>query len=325
MESNYLGGQAVEMPDRDYRQSYELWQAQTRGMLKRPDYFLDPLFSILEGRFSGVPCAFDKRLAYRQGEVTIWAGPNGQGKSLLTGQVAQELLLHGERCLIMSFEMLPSRTLERMMRQAFGFKIVGPESFRKYKTNVVKWVNYVRDKGLIFANHKGAISPDLVLGMAFVAVNEYHVKHVFVDNLMKVVAGEDNLNGQKDFVNNLCSLAADTGCHVHLIHHTRKGNSDRDAIDKNSLRGSSSIADQVDNIVLIQRNLDKEKKAGDNNLTEEEDLTQMDVLLNVVKQRNGDWTGGIPLWFDRASTAYCQTSQRILPDLCPRELIPEGA
>ena len=142
---------------------------------------------------------------------------------------------------------------------------------------------------------------------------------------MKVVAGEDNLNGQKDFVNNLCSLAADTGCHVHLIHHTRKGNSDRDAIDKNSLRGSSSIADQVDNIVLIQRNLDKEKKAGDNNLTEEEDLTQMDVLLNVVKQRNGDWTGGIPLWFDRASTAYCQTAQRILPDLCPRELIPEGA
>jgi twinkle protein len=55
--------------------------------------------------------------AFRPGEVTLWAGVNGHGKSLITGMAALSLIAQGEKTCIASFEMKPRKSLERMTRQ----------------------------------------------------------------------------------------------------------------------------------------------------------------------------------------------------------------
>src|SRR5690554_6707963 len=52
------------------------------------------------------------KIALRPGEVSIWGGYNGHGKSQMLGQVAA-WGLHTKRWLIASMEMLPSATMKR--------------------------------------------------------------------------------------------------------------------------------------------------------------------------------------------------------------------
>ena len=49
--------------------------------------------------------------AFRQGEVSLWSGQNGHGKSLMTGEIALSLLGQGEKVCIASFEMKPEKTM----------------------------------------------------------------------------------------------------------------------------------------------------------------------------------------------------------------------
>lgn len=67
-----------------------------------------------------------EQLQFRPGEVTIWGGPNGSGKSLVTGQVALSLAAQGEKVCIASFEMKPTKTIERMGRQFTAYSINDP-------------------------------------------------------------------------------------------------------------------------------------------------------------------------------------------------------
>ncbi len=67
------------------------------------------------------------------------------------------------------------------------------------------------------------------------------------------------------------------------------------------VKGSGSITDQVDNVLLVWRNKPKErdvqagKKVADG---------EPDALLICEKQRNGEWEGRFTLWFDRDSQQY---------------------
>ena len=246
---------------------------------------------------------------FRPGEVTVWCGINGQGKSLLTGQVAQQLMSEGHKILIMSFEMSPGRTMVRMSRQALGDYPPSTDHFLAW----AKWSSQT----LWFFNHQGALDPEAVLGAILHAIETRDVKHIFVDNLMKVCSGEDDYNGQKQFVQYLTDIARVKMVHIHLVHHARKGNKETDEIDKFSVRGASSIVDQVDNLCLIQRNLKKEERIYNGLLTAAEDKTTPDTFLRVAKQRNGDWQGTINLWFNPKATAFSTTPARIVDQVSP--------
>jgi len=53
---------------------------------------------------------------FRRGEVSLWAGQNGHGKTDVTTQVALSLVGQGERVCVASFEMRPVTTVGRMVR-----------------------------------------------------------------------------------------------------------------------------------------------------------------------------------------------------------------
>jgi twinkle protein len=131
------------------------------------------------------------------------------------------------------------------------------------------------------------------------ANRELGVTHFFVDSMMKVVKGDDDYNGQKDFVNEICSIAQDTGMHIHLIAHVKKKDDELSLPNKFDVKGSSSVTDLVDNVCIVWRNRVKEKKLGDPKATAtdfEEARKLPDAVLSWTKQRHYDWEGKLSLW-----------------------------
>lgn len=273
--------------------------------LHRASDYEDAVCCILEGDDVGKQFAFNGALSFRRGEVTLWGGINGHGKSLLMGQLALQLMKDKLGVAIMSFEMPPKRTLLRMIRQSLGHM---PTVYE-----VGPWLKEKAEK-LVLLDQVGAIESDELFGAMQIAVEQCHCEHIVVDNLMKVVRGTDDYTAQKLFVQELMSVAQALGCHVHLVHHVRKGGSEDEELTKFSFKGAGEVVDQVDNAVLIQRNRAKETKREKGVLTPAEDESEADTVLLVCKQRNGDWEGRIPLWFDKASAAFCKNSRRV-PEL----------
>lgn len=231
----------------------------------------------------------------RPGEVSVWAGANGHGKSLLTGQVILGLMSIGRKCLIASFEMKPVMTLRRMTRQASQ----GSQPSREFGHRWFDWSDPLLD----LYDKQGTVRADRVLAVARYAAAERKTEHLVIDSLMKCVRGEDDFNGQKDFVDALTSIARDTGMHIHLVHHIRKGDELKQPT-KYDLKGSGSISDQVDNVFLVWRNKVKERDVRESG---EQQPDTPDAILICDKQRNGEGEeneGKFGLWLDPKSQQF---------------------
>ena len=245
-------------------------------------------------------------IAFRPGEVTIWGGANGNGKSLVTGQVALSLLSQDQKVCIASFEMKPSKTLERMGRQFSGFNaddpaFAGSDQAREELLKVYQQFKEWTDARLWLYDQQGTVTTAQIIAVTRYCAKELGVSHFFIDSLMKCVAGEDDYNGQKKFVDELTAIARDYQIHVHLVHHIRKPADESHKPSKYDYKGSGAITDQVDNVISVWRNKAKEKDREQNKPIKD---TDPDALLICDKQRNGEWEGSIGLWFDKPSMQY---------------------
>lgn len=245
-------------------------------------------------------------IQFRPGEVTIWGGANGQGKSLVTGQVALSLCAQGAKVCIASFEMKPIKTLERMGRQWSGENpehpaFRGQDHAEQYLIDVYSQFKDWTDGKLFLYDQQGTVSAKQVCSVARFCAKEKGITHIFIDSLMKCVSGEDDYNGQKAFVDEMTAIARDHQIHIHLVHHIKKPANEDYKPNKYDYKGSGAITDQADNVISVWRNKSKEKAREVGKQVNEADP---DCLLICDKQRNGDWEGSIGLWFDRNSQQY---------------------
>lgn len=232
---------------------------------------------------------------FRPGEVSLWAGINGHGKSQIIGQVVHELCRNANRVALASLEMRPVATMARMSRQAFGGEMPPKHYIEKFG----KWT----DGKLWIYDHVGSSNPRTILAVIRYAVDKFDVHHFVVDNLMKVIAGEDDYNAQKDFVNGLCTVAKDTGCHIHLVLHIKKLKDEASIPNKFDIKGSGAVSDLVDNVFIVWRNKAKEAAMRMGEAFEPDDP---DCLLILDKQRNGEAEGRYRLYFDAGSMQYLE-------------------
>ena len=243
---------------------------------------------------------------FRPGEVTVWGGANGNGKSLVTGQVALSLCAQDEKVCIASFEMKPAKTLERMSRQWSGFDHNDPafrgvaeaaDSLRDVYAQFRDWT----DRRLWLYDQQGTVEWSRVCAVVRYCAKELKVTHMVVDSLMKCVQGEDDYNGQKAFVDELCAIARDHSIHIHLVHHIKKPANEAHVPNKYDYKGSGAITDQVDNVISVWRNKEKEKNRQAGKMVSD---GEPDCKLICDKQRNGEWEGVIGLWFDSTSMQF---------------------
>jgi twinkle protein len=245
-------------------------------------------------------------IQFRKGEVTVWGGANGNGKSLVTGQVGLSLCAQDERVCIASFEMKPEKTLERMGRQWSNYNPNDPAfaGSAEAKTQLLDVYGQFRDwtdNRLWLYDQQGTVTASQVCAVARYCAKELGVTHFFVDSLMKCVSGEDDYNGQKEFVDELTAIARDHNLHIHLVHHIRKPANESHLPNKYDYKGSGSITDQVDNVISVWRNKEKEKNRQAGKMVAD---GEPDAKLICDKQRNGEWEGVIGLWFDPNSQQF---------------------
>lgn len=229
---------------------------------------------------------------FRPGELTVWTGFNGHGKSLLLSQVQLGLMAQGERFIIFSGEMTPEYLLKRMVKQATG----ADRPAMEYIDAVGEWL---RERCFIF-NQTGSATLKRLLEVFAYAQKRYGVSHVVIDSLMMTDVPEDgpgSMTAQKEAIRSLCDYAKRTGTHVHLVAHPRKAKDESAGPGKMDVAGSGKITDGADNVFTVWRAQKDEAEAP-----EEE---KPDAKLELKKQRNGDTQNYSQwLWFNKASMQY---------------------
>ena len=243
---------------------------------------------------------------FRPGEVTVYAGSNGGGKSLITGQIALSLIKQNQKICIASFEMKPMKTIGRMLRQFTGEDLENPlikDKAIHFKDALNKFEKFTNDKLWLY-DQQGTITPNQVIAVTRYCVVELGIQHMFIDSLMKCMKAEDDYNAQKSFVDELTSIARDHNAHIHLVHHIRKLGNQELMPSKTDLKGTGAVADQVDNVLLMHRN---KKKEHDLSQGKEVSDDIPDAYLMCEKQRNGEHEEWYQLWYHRESQQFIDT------------------
>ena len=231
---------------------------------------------------------------FQPGEVTVWCGFNGAGKSVLQGQVLSDFSIAGEKVCIASMEMEPARSILRICRQKANKKTLTHSEAQ----------DVIGQHGgrLFFYDQRGMVRPDRLVAVMKHCAENLGVKHFAIDSLMKCVRGTDDYNGQKDFVAGLTVVARDLNIHIHLVAHLKKPEGMDKMPNRYNIKGASEISDLADNVVILWRN---EKKEADKEAGKKiEDATVSDSVLIIDKSRNGEWEGRIPLWYDRSTMQF---------------------
>lgn len=247
-------------------------------------------------------------IRFRGGEVTLWQGINGHGKSQLLGQATLGFAAQGERVCVASFEMKPESTLYRLLRQ---FAMNGSPG----EQAVMQMMDWAKDRYWLY-DQLGTVKPEMIYAVLRYGADRLNIKHFVIDSLMKCVRGEDDYNGQKDFVDQITAIARDLDIHIHLVHHVRKGESEEKVPGKFDGKGSGAISDQVDQVLTVWRNKKKERAIEralrDGGLPDEDTKSGPDAMLICDKNRHGEWEGSTALWYHSPSLQYT-SDKRCLP------------
>jgi len=273
------------------------------------DEMLDWLYTPSMDKSHCLPWAKSSSLfRFRQGEVTLWAGINGHGKSLVTGQTALSLMGQGSKVCIASFEMKPRKTIERMTRQFSGQEPAriydDPRLIEGYRDIANQFADWTDGKLWLY-DQQGTVTPETIISVTRYCAKELGIEHMFIDSLMKCVKSEDDYNGQKYLIDELCAIAKDHDMHIHMVHHIKKLASEDQTPGKFDAKGSGAITDQVDNMLIHWRN---KKKELDEQVGKAVAVDEPDAMLICTKQRNGEWEGRITLWYDRASQQFKESA-----------------
>lgn len=252
------------------------------GAARPPRLYLDQEFSWFE---------------FRGGEVTLWTGINGHGKSMLLSQVSLGLMRQGEVFTVFSGEMQPARQLKRMVKQATGLdRPAGP-----YIDAVGAWL---ADKCWVF-NQVGMAKIDRLLEVFTYAHRRYGSTHFVIDSLMTTDVPDDGPRAntaQKEAIAKLCGFAKQFNVHVHLVAHPRKGRDETAGPGKMDVAGSGHLTNGVDNIFSVWKAQKDEAKP--------DDTGERDAKLELMKQReDGVQNFSLSLWFNKASMQYRSSSR----------------
>jgi len=251
----------------------------------------------------GVRLPFSKAkdlVVFRPGELSIWAGYNGHGKTEMIDQVMIAAASQGFPAAAASLEFSSKKFLKRVVRQVAATS--QPDADQMDRA-----FDFLEPRLWIFdpPSKLGSRKPAAIIETFEFLATRRGVRFFVVDNLAKCGFADDDYAGQKHFVDRLTDLAKDTNAHVALVVHMRKGEVEEKPGGKFDIKGSGGITDLADTVMLVWRNKLKEKelRAGK---TPASLADTCDAMLQCVKQRNGEDEPAFLLWFDRASHQFLE-------------------
>jgi twinkle protein len=285
--------------------------------LTRAGAFTDGVISLFwpkAGEEPGYALPWNKiggRLRFRPGELSLWTGGTGAGKSQVLSHALVAMGEQGARVCIASLEMLPGQLLKRAVKQAGNVD----RPTEPYIRDIMGWL----DQWLWVFGQVGKAGAGRILEVFEYARCRYGCDVFVIDSLMRLGVGSEDYQGQEAAVFELVSWAVEKAVHVHLVAHARKENRSNGAAhaipDSEDVKGTSEIASNAANILGIWRNrkLEDELKQASEAAAKGDGAAELKlreladkppVVLNVAKQRNGDWEGKTGLWFNPSTYQY---------------------
>ncbi len=252
-------------------------------------------------------------MRFRPGEVTVWTGINGHGKSQFIAQEAVQQCGQGARWCVFSGEMLPATQLHRLCRLSSGSAKPTPA----YLDAMGEWLG----ERMWVITKVGSIALEPLLELFAYANRRYGCDAFLIDSLMMLDIPEDGngaFTAQKKAVQLLADFAKRHGVHVHLVAHPRKGRDEKESPGKMDVAGSSKITDGADNVLTIW-------SAKRDPQAEGYDPEEIDGFVKLTKQRNGDVQERVvPLWSHTESRQFCSDARRRTVPLIPfdRQEVP---
>lgn len=244
-------------------------------------------------------------LRFRNGEVTVWTGMTGHGKSALLSQVENSHMDEGIPGMLASMEMKAVKSLERKARQLAQTRKPSKEELDR----TIEWLN----ARLVVYNVLGKTTPpDLLADMQY-ARRRYGCRWFTIDSLMRCGIKADDFEAQDNFIQACCTFAEEEDCHVHIVAHGRKQEDESKPLNMFDVKGSGGIIDNAFNVLNVWRNKAKERKmqeiaqlSGHSRDSKEAAwIDKPDAKVICEKQRNGEGEGGIVnLWFDPKTISY---------------------
>ncbi|XP_072380128.1 mitochondrial DNA helicase [Diabrotica undecimpunctata] len=228
---------------------------------------------------------------HRSGELTIFTGPTGSGKTTFISDYSLDLSMQGVNTLWGSFEIRNARLAKTMLQQLAGIPL--DEHLHLFD----HWADQFEKLPIYFMTFHGHQSIKVVMEAIEHATYVHDIAHVIIDNLQFMMGtSEDQKHMDRFWKQDLIigcfrEFATRKNCHVTLVIHPRK---ERDAEDltTSSIFGGAKASQEADNILIIQ----------DKRLT----ALRGKKYLQVVKNRYSGDLGIMPLDFDKDSLSFQQ-------------------
>lgn len=282
--------------------------------LRSPSDYQDRVAAIFwpeEGTHVGYTTPYGKlgkKLLFRPGEVTLWTGASGSGKSQIISDCVPHWIEEGARICLASFEMHPAQTLRRMVKQAGN--VDRPTTV--FLGDILAYL----DNGLLLYEKVGKSGVGPLLDIFDYARAKYGCQMFVIDSLMRLGIAGDDYSGQEKAVYQLVDWTIKHNVHTHLVAHARKGEKGSGAPETEDIKGAMEIGANAFNILSVWRNRPLEEKIAAATSEEEKNALRekAGVILNIAKQRNGDFEGKIGLWFDQETYRYHSSHDRSIWD-----------
>lgn len=273
--------------------------------LRRPSEYIGEVIALFwpsDDKRAGYTMPYGKaagRIHFRPAELTLWTGETGAGKTQLLTDCIVDWVKQGSRICISSLEMKPAQTFRRMCKQVVGVDRPTHEAI----TEAMRWM----DQGLIAYELTGKAKADELLDIFAYARSRYGCDQFVIDSLMRLGISSEAYDEQEKVIFRLVDWCIANNVHLHLVAHARKGSRDRGVPGAEDIKGAMEIGANAFNILSVWRNrsLEEEIRA----LPEATERAQKwrekpGVVLNIAKQRNGDYEGRLGLWFDDKTYRY---------------------
>lgn len=217
-----------------------------------------------------------KVFTVRPGEVSVWTGISGHGKTTYLAQFFVEMVMAESVTFIASMEMRPEKIITKMAKcVAHGAEIT--------REDLDGFLDIVGDR-ITFYDDTGELPVDRLFELMKFAYCRYGATQFLIDSFMKVEGMEEDYKAQTKFLNDLCKFASDHMVHIHLVAHPRKTENDGKP-SANDLKGSSVIRNQADNVFVVHRNFSKEKKFESGEIDDDQYNREWDTSVMVEKDR----------------------------------------
>lgn len=255
---------------------------------------------------SGIPGLDRAVRGFAPGELSVWTGKRGEGKSTLMGQILLEAVNQNHVVCAYSGELPAEQFKTGLQQQAAGYLYVSqfedpwsggmvyqvkPEA----EAEIDSWAD-----GRLFLTDiamENAHDEDNILKLFRYANRRYGADVFLVDNIMTAQLRDEAKLGfwraQSNFTGRLMDFARNNSVHVHLVAHPKKvGNG---PIEADDVAGSGDITNRANNVFKVERvPEDKVQAAG------------YSTLLTVMKNREFGAR-------DRIKLDFNQPSRRLYP------------